>query len=48
MMVWVMAPMAMKMVVTPKKIRNELKTRPACESGWISQYPTVVMVVSVM
>ena len=29
MMVWVMAPMAMKMVVTPKKIRKELKTRPA-------------------
>ena len=43
-----MAPIAMKMVVTPKKIRNELNTRPAFDSGWISMYPTVVMVVRVM
>ena len=29
MMVWVMAPMAMKMVVTPIMMRNVLKIRPA-------------------
>ena len=32
-MVCVMAPMAMKMVVTPKMIRKELKMRPAWDSG---------------
>ena len=32
-MVWVMAPTAMKMVVTPKMIRKELKTRPAWDRG---------------
>ncbi len=48
MMVWVMAPIAMKIVVTPKKIRNELKIRAPRVMGWISPYPTVVIVVSVM
>ena len=29
MMLWVMAPMAMRMVVTPNMMRKELKIRPA-------------------
>jgi hypothetical protein len=32
MMVWVMAPMAMKIVVTPNMMRKALKMRPAWEN----------------
>jgi hypothetical protein len=35
-MLCVMAPIAKNIVTTPNRIRNELNTRPAWLSGWIS------------
>ena len=47
-MVWVTAPTAKNIALTPKKITNELKILPVRLSGQISWYPTVVIVVTVM